>query len=275
MLGAKKMYRSMVIAIIFLSACATADLRPKGFNPSAKGSEEKAVFYLKKMQDAHGGKDLWLSKNYAVYALRDYWPSWIMQKIAMPWEFSGQKIKVTSVLGSDDGRLEFMEGENVGTSWGVQNWVTYSKSESKPLIFKDDTDIKFWIPTIKYFTELPFRIVEAPLRRFIGRSTQNNKHYLKVYVTWNSLEPNDEYDQYILWINEQSYILEYVEYTVRDIMASVRGILYYYDYRIVDGIKIPFGMRVLENPDDNKSVMHDMVLETAHFTSNIENSGMG
>ena len=261
---------SIIIIVFIFNACSVADIRPEGFNPNEPESEQIAKWHLSKMQDAHGGKEAWLNKKYAVYQLRDFWPSWVLRTLVMPWDFSGQKIKITSSLGDDNGRLEFLEGESLGSSWGIQNWATYHKLNNNSVEFIENDKIKFWIPTLKYFAELPFRIHEAPLVRYIGRSFRHEKQYHKIYATWHSLEPNSTYDQYVLWINTQSYLVDYVEYTVRDMMASAKGILFYYDYRDIDGIKVPFGMRVLDDPDDNNSVMHDMVLKSVYYTDKIE-----
>lgn len=188
---------NILIFTLIIGACV-ADIRPDGFDPNAPESEQIGKWHLLKMQKAHGGRDRWLKKKYAVYQLRDFWPSRLMRTLVMPWDFSGQKIKITSSLGDDNGRLEFLEGESIGSSWGIQNWATYQKTKNDSLEFIDSDAIKFWIPTVKYFAELPFRIHEAPLVRYIGKSRRKEKEYHQIYATWHSLEPNATYDQYVI-----------------------------------------------------------------------------
>ena len=87
--------------------------------------------------------------------LTDEWPSLMWRVMAAPWPLDPQKLKLMTPLGTDNGRLEFTDGDWSGQAWGLQHWVPYEVSTSGEVEFVDSDDIKFWIPTIKYSPSSP------------------------------------------------------------------------------------------------------------------------
>jgi hypothetical protein len=100
------------------------------------------------------------------------------------------------------------------------------------------------LPAIQYLFELPIRIKEAPILKYAGTKEMEGITYDLVFATWDSLEPNKEFDQYLLYISQKTGFLTFASYTVRDAYLpspkNVYGSIRYEDMQEnSDGIKYP------------------------------------
>ncbi len=227
--------------------------------------EQRGRELLSRLEEAHGGYPAWSSRQGARVEFRDHWPGAIMRTLAMPWTGSGLLMRSTMLRGSDAARLRFLEGEHAGTAWGIQNWMTYRvPGRGNREVFEDDDDIRFWLPTFQYFFEAPYRLREGGLVADAGPETVAGVTYQRVFVSWGGAEPQPAVDQYLAWIDPASGRLEYLEYTVRDMMPAIVGCMHYRDYRQVDGLWIAMTMAVVEGPG-GPDALHRFELEDVRF----------
>ncbi len=264
---------SIVLALLALAGLALfqlrqlSDVRPPelvedGVTPER---EQRGRDLLARLEDAHGGYPSWAGRPAARVELRDHWPGAVMRALAMPWSESGLLMRSTMLRGSDASRLEFLEGELDGTAWGIQNWVTYTDPPGDdPPVFEDDDTIRFWLPTLQYFFEAPFRLREAEVVADAGPTTVAGVTYQRVFLSWGSAEPRPRVDQYLAWISPESGRLEYLEYTVRDMMPAVAGCMHYRDYRQVEDLWVAMTMAVVEGPG-GPDALHRFELEQVGF----------
>jgi len=151
--------------------------------------------------------------------------------------------------GQWDSRLDFTSGKNKGTSWGIQNWNTYEKNTLTPApVFAENADLKFWLPTYQYFVELPSRIFEADIILYAGEQEKDGKTYDGVYATWKSAEVQRNIDQYNLWIDRETGLIAWVDFTIRDFTNFAKGSVEYLDYKDFDGLKLATHMPVISPP---------------------------
>jgi hypothetical protein len=87
--------------------------------------------------------------------------------------------------------------------------------------------VSFYLPAIQYFAELPFRILVAPIVTYMGQDALRSCD--KVFATWERPEPHGEHDQYILWINRETQLIELAQYTVRDQFKFIKATILYED----------------------------------------------
>ena len=196
--------------------------------------------------------------------LTDEWPSLLWRMMAAPWPQDPQTLRLMTPLGTDDGRLEFVVGDWSGRAWGLQQWVPYEVSTSGEVEFVDSDDIRFWVPTVKYFTEFPFRITEADVVLYAGERTRDDRVHDLVFATWNQAAPQELIDHYLLWIDRESGLLELLQYTVRDVMESVVGTMDYADFKTESGLVVPHRMTVVDSPQ-RADIMHEFVVLNARF----------
>ncbi|MBL8018552.1 MAG: hypothetical protein JNM27_02720 [Leptospirales bacterium] len=232
--------------ILFFSILLTqavsclADIRPRALvahSPSAAEAKHGREL-LSGVVKRWGGSDHWSSAGAMVAELGDHWPAGPARMMAMPWPQSGQPVRLSWQIGTDNARLEFSGGERAGEIWGIQNWATYTIKDGV-LKFKDDKTITFWLPTIQYFIEAPFRLGSADVLFYAGEGKARGQEYDLVFVSWGTAEPQSSIDQYLLWINRATGQLDFMQYTVRDMYPFVTGVMHYQDFRPIGSLTLP------------------------------------
>ena len=87
-------------------------------------------------------------------------------------------------------------------------------------------------------------------------------------MTWGSLELNRELDQYIIYINKESGLIDRIEYTIRDMGGFATGATNFIDYQLVDGVMVPFQLEAaVIMPGGLEQVMHRVTLESAGWNT--------
>ncbi len=272
----RRLWRGLLVAavllVVVLAVLAAvrlrrlSDLRPPeliGEGVTAQ-RQQRGRELLTRLEDAHGGYSTWSNQQGAAVEFRDHWPGAIMRTLAMPWTESGLLMRSVMLRGSDASRLEFLEGEHAGSAWGIQNWMTYRASAGAPATFENDDTIRFWLPTFQYFFEAPFRLREGGVIADAGQETVAGATYQRVFVSWGGAEPRPRFDQYLAWIDPDSGRLEYLQYTVRDMMPSIVGCMHYRDYRQVGDLWVAMTMAVVDGPGGSDA-LHRLELEDVRF----------
>ncbi len=280
----KRLWRRLLLAAVLLvlalaglavfQVSRLSDVRPPELaaNEITEELAERGRELLRRLEDAHGGYAAWTARPTARVEFRDHWPGAVMRALAMPWAESGLLMRSTMLRGSDASRLEFLEGRDAGSAWGIQNWMTYRADGDdlvppegdNSLTFEDDDDIRFWLPTFQYFFEAPFRLREGGVVADAGPATVAGVTYDRVFVSWGRAAPRSQVDQYLAWIDPASGRLEYLQYTVRDMMPGIMGCMHYRDYRQVEDLWIAMTLAVVEGPG-GPDALHRFELEDVRF----------
>lgn len=157
-----------------------------------------------------------------------------------------------------NGSLEILSGKKRGT-WGIQDWKTYQIDSDGNTIEKENKDMKFWIPTYQYFIEFPKRIQEANAIDYIGTKTINGVEAEGVIASWNTVDPQKDIDQYLIWIDAKTKQIIKIEYTVREMYKFITGAASFESYKSFDGIPIPTQFPVESNL--SKNIIHKMFIK--------------
>jgi hypothetical protein len=261
----RRRQRLVALAALGLGAFALtlgtghADLRTEAVRYPAPDSERRGRELLDQLAERHG-LAAWKRRTTMEVVGRDSWPGggpW--------WPEATQRFRTQALLGTFTSRAELLDGRGRGELWGLQAWAPYKKrpADAVPTFLSEpDRAITFYLPTLQYFNELPFRLRSAPIVRYAGEAHQRGRHYQRVFVTWEGPEPRAAHDQYVLWIDQQTHLLSMVRYTLRDgvvWMPSVQarlfrsvmlGTMHYEDYREVDGVMLPFVQTVVLPPPE-------------------------
>lgn len=231
----------------------TADLRTE----KAKSGQdaEKAIGLLQEMAIAHG-VDNWDSVNAYQVNFEDEFLSFV-GKSGSPFKQDKTEMILSYIPGSFDGQLKFVSGKRAGKSWGIQSWQTYTLDKAGKAIFKDDKDIKFWIPTYQYFVEFPKRILEADVFVYAGEKEIEGISCEGVLASWKSPEPQKDIDQYQIWIDKESKRIVKMEYTIRELYGFLAGAALFKDYKDYEGILLPSRLAVESNLQ-KEGFIHEM-----------------
>ncbi|MCI0417695.1 MAG: LytTR family transcriptional regulator [Acidobacteria bacterium] len=178
-----------------------------------------------------------------------------------------------SALGSFTSRIDLLDGPAVGEVWGIQSWRAYKiEPGDRKLKWVSDPAIEFYLPTLQYFAELPFRILSATHVAYAGETGYRGRRYDVVFATWRAFAPNSKYDQYQVWISRDSGLMEIVHYTRREGAPSfAAGTMFYEDFRPVASILIPFKQTVTATrPEQSRhpldeNFFHQLRLQSARL----------
>lgn len=254
------------ILILVVGGCGLADIRTELLLKEGETKElrEKGRAIFNEMLAAHGGLERWRELKTMSFTATDQW-SWLSSVLGAGWPENPQKLQFSFPLDSESVRVEFLEGEGVGQSYGVQHWAPY-RSKDGAVEFEDSA-LGFYLKFFRSFMELPFYLADADVIYFAGEAEAAGKKYDRVFVAWRSFEPLQEFDQYVLWINQKTHLLDYAHVTVREWRDGATDWLWYTDYREVQGIKVPF-MYSISATEPGPTVGHystQLKLESATF----------
>ena len=261
---------SVVLLVAILSVgCSYSDIRPETLQQSGitPESERKGRELLARVVEAHGGRERWQSLITADILMRDQWAGGLIGWFN-PWPGNNLLVRFQTLVGTFTSRVEILEGEEKGLVWGTQSWHTYEQKPGGVLVFKEVGAAQNLLPAMQYFLELPFRIAKAPLVAHLGSGTLRGQQYERVFATWETPEPHAEHDQYILWINHETGLVELAEWTFRGAMKSYVGTIRYADYRAVEGIQVPFQLLLLKELEStDQEFNHQIKIESVEFNA--------
>jgi len=256
----------VIACIIVCSSCVNVfkmvDIRTDEAK-EAKG-KSKALYLLKRMQDAHGVKH-W--KNIESYTV-DFEDTFfgVVGRTAHPYKEQSVSFRLNYIPGTYDGRMIFTSGKQSGDEWGIQSWNTYEKNSEGELIFEKNKQAEFWLPTYQYFIELPARISSANVFVYAGQRKIEGVLCEGILASWNTSQPQKGIDQYLIWLDKITKRIVKVEYTVRDAYKFVSGAAIYKDYKDFNGLLLPTRMPVESNLV-NKGYLHEMKIKS--FQTNV------
>lgn len=233
----------LVLGGLFLFG--TADIRTELSKNRPDAAKGKAL--LQKMSISHGLKSYQNWETVRVKWSDEF--AYLPSLVASPFPEQKYEGSLAFTPGSWDSRLDFSTGALSNVSWGIQSGQTYQRnSPDSELVFEQNKEIEFWLPTYQYFVELPNRISEADVILYAGTKEVDGKVCDGVYASWRSAEVQRDIDQYNLWINRETGLIELVEFTIRDYTNFAVGSVRYLEYKNFDGLKLATYMPVKSPP---------------------------
>lgn len=247
----------LTVVTLLLFACGNifrlADLRTPLVTQDP--SSEKARELLTAMASAHGVQHWSALETYTV-TLEDHFFGFL-GKQSNPYKTDSVRLQLDYIPGTFDGRLQVLNGKMEGERWGMQSWRTYLQKPGESLRFEKNKDAQFWLPTYQYFIEFPRRIQGATAIAYAGQQTISGIPCEGVLASWNTVAPQKEIDQYLIWISKADQRIVKLEYTIRDQFKFLSGAVLFEDYQEYDGLWLPGRMPVTSNLKE-KGKLHQM-----------------
>lgn len=260
----------LVLSVILFGSCATS-IATDLVEEQGMQNERKAKNLLKIALVNQGWEDVAEKQVYKV-VLNDKWQG--LAKGSSMWGQAEADLELKYKINSFDGKARFLNGKRSGDVYGLQAWNSYYLTEDSVIEFREKLQKKeaFSLAATQYFMEIVPRLNEAQLVTFGGEKSIGDHSYDLIFATWNKLEAHHKNDQYILYLNQNTGLVDYVHYTVRDaafpgnyISANIR----FKDYKNVDGLKIPFQQYVyLGSPEKEKPLekyLHRFQIKSFEF----------
>jgi hypothetical protein len=236
-------FLSLTIIIALFFSCKTTDLRPDGYEYA--NDIEKAKQLLVAMGKAHQIENWNNMETYNVIFEGEFYG--FLGKMSHPFKEQKIELSLNFIPKTNDGQLKILSGKEKNETWGIQSGQTYYLNEKGEPIIKDNKDIKFYLPTYQYFIEFPSRIQEATSIDYLGTKMIDGVKSEGIIASWNTVAPQKDLDQYVIWIDAESKRIIKIEYTVRDKFRFVSAEAYFQDYKDYGGILLPSTMPVKSN----------------------------
>ena len=233
------------------------DIRPPYLKRGASEADyAKGQQLMEAMQNAYGGKDHWLAQQTGSFAQE---ADWYEDKLGVAgWDTTLQQFQMTSVLGTDNSELTLLNGPCKGQPWGVQDGKTYQKNTDNQQIFLPNDQYQHKLIFKNYWFQFPFRISEAPIVVYAGEATVDGETYDLLFASWGSETPNRDYDQYVLYLDQETRQLEWLHFTLRDIFKFMHTTAHFTDFRSVNGVVVPFNQYVTSwSPEGKRPKFHE------------------
>ena len=242
----------IILLLVFLNSCLS-DLRPKEKNGAKDRSIQDSSELLLQAAIQHGYKFWVATPSYSCQITDTFYGS--IGKLANPLSGNKAEFKAIYPSGSMNGELEFSSPKGETNTWIYENGKAYLNSKSTKISKKTQSNIAFWVPTYKYFIEFPYRIIEADATKYLGTEDFSGEVCHKVLASWKSVEPQDDIDQYIVWINEK-YEIRRIDYTVREQYKFIKGTAVFEEYVKFHGYDVPAEVHVYSSLTGKKALHH-------------------
>ncbi len=208
----------LVILLSLVASCRIADISENHTHLSPDSSALIAQLMLDQVIAKQGFDSLKKANTYE-FTAHDHWPGFI-GKIAGLWPDQHTTFKFHMNFNTFDAQAIFLTGAQEGTLIGLQSWQYYeqpAENDSIVQVLNDErSQFVFGLAVFHYFLELPYRLRNAPFHRYYGEQEINATMYDRVFVSWKGEAPHPDFDQYILYINKSTRLVDYCIYTLRD-----------------------------------------------------------
>lgn len=238
----------MLILLIAVSSCKIADLRTTTIDPLTPEREKKAVDLLEKAIQSQRLDILARATTYS-YQATDNWKG--LMALFNPFPKDNEIMEMRFRPQSFDSQFNYRDAENPKV-YGVQSFHYYEIKEKETPKFRNKKSLRLALPAVPYLFELPLRLREAPILKYAGTKTVEGASYHLVFATWESLEPNRDFDQYLLYLSQDTGLLTFANYTVRNAYLptprNIYGTIRYEDHiKNDDGILYPSTLSIQIN----------------------------
>ena len=243
------------------------DIRPVYLEKSITEDDyKKGEELMTEMQNAYGGRENWLAHQTGSFAQV---ADWYEDRLGISgWDTLPQQFQMTSFLGTDNSELTLLNGKNQGETWGVKDLKSYQKKPNGEKAFIHNKKYQHKLIFKNYWFQFPFRINEAPIIIYGSESEVNGETYDLLYATWGSEKANRQYDQYVLYLDQKTRLVEWLHFTIRDKLKFIHATAQFTDFRTINGIVAPFNQYITRGqPEGDRPKFHENRYQWIQFGS--------
>lgn len=239
----------IVLSLLFLCGMVTLIYvgTPSNIRPAALGSEisldqeTEGRVLLSQVVAAYGGQDTWRSTLSAKFVLFE---DWYGNTERSQWKADPQKLLVEIRPFSDQGSMLLMNGNDGGMNYSLTDTSFYELVPRGNPVRSSREVYEEKLRTNLYWFEFPFRIAQAQIVGYGGTIAVDEKTYELVYCTWGNANAQASTDQYLLYIDPDTHLIDYVHYTNRSKYIFISLTAQYLDFHTINGITIPHQQRI-------------------------------
>ncbi|MBL4708816.1 MAG: hypothetical protein JKY48_10310 [Flavobacteriales bacterium] len=268
-----------LIAIMALSSCKISDLK-SGTSLHKKETAERAEQLKgKRILNAYvesNGYNKFSSVNTYQVTAHEHWKG-MMGNMGNPWPDSRPSFQMKFVpdVNQYNTKVELMSDKNKGDVWGTKGALSsvYYEESGKEREGIDEGKMSFMLANYQWWMEFPYRLNELTNVSYAGQQEREGQQYDLVLATWgNDLKVSKDYDQYVLWFNRSTGLIDLVSFTYRKVPMMSPSFMYgtaiLSDYRKVNGINLPYSQKFqINGPSSEKKYAHHFEISKIEFNS--------
>ena len=202
----------------FNYGCSVANLQTDALAAEQiPDAEARGRALLQKTYDAMGYAALANVETYEMTAHFEWSSLWsAMPMNSLPGN-KNKDIRFRYAPNTFDGQVEYLEGPKAGHVYGIQSWEAYQRESPNAPIEKLGSKRYPWgLTAYQYILEGPMRLMGADVVRYAGETEFDGNRYDLVFVTWGDGTQKTKYDQYLVYINQETGFTDLSEITITD-----------------------------------------------------------
>lgn len=272
-----KNYSVLLFGVFLLQSCGIYDLRTSDIKKEGiqAANIEKGKMILEKAWRAQGMNNLHAFKTYS-FDGKDTWRG-LLGGMGKVWKDKKLSLKFKFRINTFDGQVQFLDGKDKGTASGLQDWNYYDIVDGQAIFSNKDSKKNrrkvFGIAAYQYFTEMIDRLKNAPIIAYAGEKEFRSKSYDLVFCTWHKSEPHLENDQYVAWVNKETGLMDFAQYTIRDSYLKppgykkIGGAVEFANFVDIEGVLIPHRQLVyaINMRNNQKKNLHELIISNFKF----------
>lgn len=174
----------------------------------------------------------------------DRWNATLI-RLMTPLDRDNQRFEARLGLYHQGIEFTFLNGEKMGQTIGFDGQsYAYVATEKH---YQERAGTALYLDPLQGYLEWSQTLIRKPALTLMGTRNINNTPYWVVYTTAEPLEKLDQNNQYLIYINKQNNRIDYVEFTLRELMKSYRGVIHYKNYEMVQGVLMPFWIGIADD----------------------------
>ena len=189
--------------LLSIGCAGLPDLRPESVLDGVSAQEEaRGRALLDRAAELAGGKELILEHDGFRATFQDVWADGLPKLLFLRYD-ERQRIEVVAKNPNvTDVRMTLLDGERAGEVWGLEdNRVYIDRGEGKE--FTDDGPTMLYIKNPAALVLVGLRLAWADKVAYTGPVTHDGKRYETIFLSWETFEPNERFDQWHVWIDSR------------------------------------------------------------------------
>ncbi len=207
----------LLLFVFVISSCKTVDIRTDyALQNNTPSDIEKGKKLLKNAYLEMGYDKFENTTNYEVSSLFKWKFPWTMMPMnALPGN-KGKNIRFRFSTNDFNGQVTYLDGRKKGKTYGLQSWKDYRFTKKEDFKTRKSKRYNWGLATYHYVIEAPMRLLGADIIRYAGEKEFNGNQYDVVYATWKQDAPHKEHDQWLVYINKHTGMIDLTEITIND-----------------------------------------------------------
>ncbi|MBZ0167755.1 MAG: hypothetical protein K8I00_13190 [Candidatus Omnitrophica bacterium] len=250
---------------VLLQGCATVDIRSSNLKQegmdAALMEKGRRILAQAVWKQDRAGK--WDQFDEWKIVTRDVWRSNLIRRLT-PITQADQKLEFLFRLDKTEAQLKYLNGKKAHEVLGIANGQSYVWQGTER-VFKKNGRLEGYLAPVRDYFFWPQDLVNSEYIAYDGEVELDGIRYHKIFATNGSFTPSSGENQYIVWINTETLQIDYIEFTLRELLKSYRGVVQYKDYQVIEGIGLPQRI-VLKDKLSGQKYSHEFIVEGMEFS---------